>query len=421
MNTKEMISSIVTAMMVMTMFASSAMAAIMVDGKVDPSTEWDTYDEKIVDVDPSAYPVCSTGYNITSLWMRVEGDTLFIRMDVEGTPGDADNDGDPDTNTSGMSCSCGWDYVGVGVGALCTREQYLVEIDGDNDSDIDYILKYCSGGSSLYTESDVKIFGAHTDAEHGTIVEFSVDIDPDYCYINPANYCVQGWADTQCNGNEDPVDKICHFNPPPEANFTFTPGDCGKGRLDATASTDADGWIVSYEWDFDGDGDYDDANGSVVDPYTIGGTRDVCLKVTDNLGQPDTLCKSVTLTGCPIAVAKANGDGGPTINLQDGGEMVEFSGADSYHPDYPDANITSYAWVIGSKTSDLCTVSYFIGQDTTATLTVTDNFGCPATDTITLIVPPEEVPILTPAGMVALIGMLCIVGAGRILTKGRRS
>ena len=213
--------------------------------------------------------------------------------------------------------------------------------------------------------------------------------------------------------------KSSNFNDPPTANFTFAPGDCGEGVLDATTSTAANGrTIVSYEWDLDNDDEYDDATGAVIDPYTRGGLNYVCLKVTDDLGQSNTTCQWVLLTGCPVAVAKADGDEGPNIQLQDGGEMVEFSGADSYHPDDPDAWIVSYAWVIGSKTSDLCTVSYFIDQDTTAELTVTDNFGCKGTDTLSLIVPPpQEVPIVTPAGMVVLVGMLCIVGAG-VIRKG---
>jgi len=33
----------------------------------------------------------------------------------------------------------------------------------------------------------------------------------------------------------------------------------------------------------------------------------------------------------------------------------------------------------------------------------------------------EDVPILTPSGMVALIGMLCIAGTGRIAKKGGMS
>ena len=425
MNTKEMIVSIVTAMLVMTMFASSAMA-ITVDGEINPSDEWDVYDEMITD---NVGDTCSTGYDITSLWMRVEGDTLFVRMDIDGVPGDADNDGNPDTHTNTDQNSCGCpigeqgDFPGVGVGAdpiNPTVEEYIALIDGDNDDAYDYSLKYQLGESSLYASA--KIDGATTVAAHGGIVELSVAIDQ-YCVIDPTNYCVKGSADTDCNGNEDYTVNMCHVGDPPEARFDFTPGDCGEGRLDATASTDSDGTIVSYDWDFDNDGDYDDATGDIVDPYTIGGLNYVCLMVTDDSGQSNITCQWVRLTDCPIAVAKANGDSGPNVRLQDGGEMVEFSGTDSYHPDAPDAWIVSCAWVVDSgKTSDKCTMEpYFIDDETTATLTVTDNFGCTCTDTITLIAPPQQVPFLTPVGMVALIGMLCIVGAGRILTKGRRS
>ena len=417
MNTKGMISSIVTAMLVMTMFASGAMATIMVDG--DPSDWNPNYklcdDEDIYSGTP--YVVDSTGYNITSLWACIENGVFYARMDMLGVTGDADGDGDDTTATYGP------DWPGVGAGTTCDMEQYYVIIDADNDGDTDYVLKYCSDGSHLYGSSGTdKITEATTEAEHGDTVELSVVLN-EYCDIDPTGYCVEGWADTQTIGNEDWVGPECRTNAPPEADFTFTSGDCGKATLDATASTD-DGWIVSYEWDFDGDGEYDDATGDTVD-YTIGGTNDVCLKVTDNLGQSDTLCKSVTLTGCPVAVAKADGDDGPTINLPAGGKMVAFCGADSYHPDYPDAHITSYDWTIlggdYSTTDKNECFDVFIDQDTTAKLTVTDNFGCKATDTLSLIVPPQEVPILTPAGMVALIGMLCIVGAGRILTKGRRS
>ena len=413
MNLKGMIVSIVTAMLVMTMFASSAMA-ITVDGN---SNDWNPDDKLCDDEDiygGNPYVVDSTGYNITSLWACIENGVFYARMDMLGVTGDADGDSDDTTATYGP------DWPGVGAGTTCDNEQYYFVIDADNDGDTDYVLKYCSGGSHLFGSSGInKITEAITDAAHGETVELSVELN-EHCDIDPTGYCVEGWADTQTIGNEDWVGPVCRTNDPPEAKFTFTPGDCGEGRLDATASTD-DGTIVSYDWDFNNDSVYD-ATGDIVDPYTIGGTNYVCLTVTDNLGQSNTTCQWVMLTGCPIAVAKADGDEGPTIQLPSGGKMVEFSGTDSYHPDYPDANITSYAWVIGSKTSDQCTVSFFIDQDTTAKLTVTDNFGCTATDTISLIVPPpQEVPLLTLPGLLALIGMMCIVGAGRILTKGRRS
>ena len=429
MNTKEMIVAIVTAMLVMTMFASSAMA-ITVDGEINPSDEWDVYDEMITD---NVGDTCSTGYDITSLWMRVEGDTLYIRMDINGVPGDADNDGNPDTYTNMDPGACGcpatapYEYEGVGIGAdplNPTVEEYIALIDSDNNGAYDYSLKYQLGDSSLYDSA--KIDDATTVAAHGAIVELSVAIDQ-HCYIDPTNYCVKGSADTDCNGNEDYTVNMCHVGDPPEARFDFTPGDCGEGRLDATASTDSDGWIVSYGWDFDNDGDYDDATGDIVDPYTIGGPNYVCLKVTDNLGQSNITCQWVTLTGCPIAVAKADGSDGP--QLSQGGKLVKFCGDESYHPDYPDAYIVSYHWTIlgvdYSTTDPNECFDVFIDETTTAYLKVVDNFGCECTDTVTVRVPlykpPSDVPFLTPTGMVALIGMLCIVGAGRILTKGRRS
>jgi hypothetical protein len=425
MNTKGMIISIVTAMLVMTMFASSAMA-ITVDGEISPSDEWDVYDEMVTD---DIGDTCSTGYDITSLRMRVEGDTLYILMVLDGVPGDADNDGNPDTYTNSDPAPCGcvnslWtDYEGVGVGMPCPREQYGVEIDGNNNGGLDYTLMYCSGGPSLYDEDDFKILGAHTGAAHGTIVELSVDID-EYCDINPANYCVYGFADTQCNGNEDAIDPICHFDAPPTANCSFIPISCGQGTLSGTGSSD-DGTIVEYAWDFYNDGTYD-AYGETVS-YDIVGTYDVRLMVTDDMGQTANCTLSVTLTCGPIADAKADGSDGP-VTLPPGGKMVTFCGDESDHPDYPDANIISYNWTIlgvdySTTDKDEC-FDVFVDETTTASLKVVDDFGCEHIDTVSLRMPlykpPSDVPILTPTGMVALISMLCIVGAGRILTKGRR-
>ena len=419
MNTKGMIVAIVTAMLVMTMFASSAMA-IIVDGMLDPS-EWDVYDEMVSD---TVGDTCSTGYDITSLWMRVNDDTLFIRMNVTGVPGDADNNGNPDTYTndgSGNNCGCPnplfKDYVGVGVDTSCPREQYVVEIDGDNDGEIDYILKYCSGGSALYTADEVKISGV-THAAHDTIVELSVDLDQN-CSINPANYCIQGWADTQCNGSEDHVDHMCHFDETPEAEFDFTPTTCGGGTLDASASSD-DVEIVKWEWDFcdDGTGDYDDASGESV-LYSGDGTCNVGLRVTDNLGQTATIRHDVTVAGGPVVQVTTDADGCVEI-----GSTVEFSIVSLTY----DTPIASYQWTFDdgltgiSDTSPTTSRTIPTNNGVTATLKVTDELGCIGVDHVSVCAkPPQEVPILTPAGVVALIGMLCIVGAGRILTKGRRS
>jgi hypothetical protein len=97
--------------------------------------------------------------------------------------------------------------------------------------------------------------------------------------------------------------------------------------------------------------------------------------------------------------------------------MIEFSGNESYHP-YSPAHIVHYNWaILGTTYTDQQTVSVFVDRDDTATLTVEDNYGCTDTDTITLLGAPQEVPLITPAGMVALIGILCIIGVGRIAKK----
>ncbi len=99
MNTKGIIVSIVTVMVVMTMFASSAMA-ITVDGRIDPSDEWDASwklaDDLNDDPDPLPYP---NGYNITAVWQHYNSseDKLYFRYDTIATAGDSDGDGSPHT------------------------------------------------------------------------------------------------------------------------------------------------------------------------------------------------------------------------------------------------------------------------------------------------------------------------------------
>jgi len=58
--------------------------------------------------------------------------------------------------------------------------------------------------------------------------------------------------------------------------------------LDGSDSKDYDGYIISYEWDLDGDGEYDDA--TVIKPgygWDEAGDRIISLKVTDNMGAVD--------------------------------------------------------------------------------------------------------------------------------------
>ena len=82
-------------------------------------------------------------------------------------------------------------------------------------------------------------------------------------------------------------------NQPPTADFSTEVDDL-KLSVDAAASTDADGTIADYAWDF-GDG----ATGSGVTDshtYAASGSYEVKLTVTDNDGATDTSTKTVTVT-----------------------------------------------------------------------------------------------------------------------------
>ena len=93
-------------------------------------------------------------------------------------------------------------------------------------------------------------------------------------------------------------------NQPPTASFTFncTGLTCG---FDGTGSTDGDGTVATYSWNF-GDG-ANGAGATPTHPYSTGGTYSVILTVTDDQGAPGAQTQSVTVS--------SGGGGGPTITL----------------------------------------------------------------------------------------------------------
>ncbi|MCI2425493.1 PKD domain-containing protein [Candidatus Acetothermia bacterium] len=81
---------------------------------------------------------------------------------------------------------------------------------------------------------------------------------------------------------------------PPTADFVFTPQVPRVGEVvqfDGGYSFDLDGWIISFEWDFDDDGVIDIVGEIVEHTFTAVGQFPVTLIVTDN----DGLSNSITL------------------------------------------------------------------------------------------------------------------------------
>ena len=163
-------------------------------------------------------------------------------------------------------------------------------------------------------------------------------------------------------------------NAPPVASMylTTTSGPAPLAvLLDGSSSTDSDGTISSYSWDF-GDG-YSGTGAFVNHTYASSGTFTAILTVTDNGGKSASAQSVITVTEStpsnqpPTAVITASPLTGQAPFTS------SFSGAGSTDAD---GTITAYAWDFGDgATASGLTVSH---QYTTpgayiATLTVTDN------------------------------------------------
>jgi PKD repeat protein len=92
-------------------------------------------------------------------------------------------------------------------------------------------------------------------------------------------------------------------NQPPEAALTAAPISGDPPMLvsfDASASSDPDGVIVRYDWDF-GDGTVqEDGPAQVSHTYTTIGTFTATVTVTDNEGATDTAVVFISTTGAPV-------------------------------------------------------------------------------------------------------------------------
>jgi len=237
----------------------------------------------------------------------------------------------------------------------------------------------------------------------GEIVAYAWDFDADgtvdavesvtaYTYAKPGNYPVsltviddQGNPDTlsfdvdvSAPAAAPQPDAIPSETPaPPVASFSYSPSAPRVGEpvaFDGTVSSDPDGSVVLYAWDFDGDAVIDASGGSAIRSFSAAGDYDVTLSTTDNDGQFDAITIRVTvspLSQPPIA--------GFSYAPQPGtaGSPMTFNGTLSTDPD---GDLAAFAWDFdGDGTTDATdpiSESAFTTSGTYAvSLTVTDSVG----------------------------------------------
>lgn len=159
-------------------------------------------------------------------------------------------------------------------------------------------------------------------------------------------------------------------NAPPTAAFSAIPTDLGVA-FDASTSTDPDGTIASYKWDF-GDGVVSNVGPTASHTYAAGGTYQVKLTVTDDRGTTATVTQPVTVQAANVL---------PTAAF-DATMTHMIVAVDASASTDSDGTLATYSWTFGDGTvasGVTASHAYATPGDYTVTLTVTDDRGGSAT------------------------------------------
>jgi len=337
---------------------------------------------------------------------------------------------DPD----GTIVSYSWDFgdgntaTGVTVShGYADNGSYVVTLTvTDNDGATDIITatktvknrppvaNFTEPAHTVYSSENIHFDASESHDPDGTIVSYSWDfgdgntatgVSVSHSYAASGEYTVTLTV-TDDDGATDIITATKTVkNRAPVASFTETAEVVDTEEtisFDASDSSDPDGTIVDYLWDF---GDGTEGSGvSVQHAYSQDGTYTVTLTVTDNDGATDTTEATKTvLNRSPVASFTESAHKVYTD------EMITFNATESYDPD---GTIVSYSWDFGDgNTATDVTTDHAYSEDGnyTVTLTVTDDDGASASSVATKMVETEmEIEIDT----VFSLAVLSVIGLG---------
>ncbi|RLD03750.1 MAG: hypothetical protein DRI32_06895 [Chloroflexi bacterium] len=178
------------------------------------------------------------------------------------------------------------------------------------------VASFSYSPANVITTDTVEYTDGSTDPD-GQVVAWAWDFgdgstsdvqDPQHSYSRSGTYTVSlVVSDDDGNSSSAFKQEIVVANAAPTAMFKVDPADprvAVDTTFDASASYDVDGSIVSYAWDFDGDGVFDVEGASSDVSYTFSQVGDVTviLKVTDDQGKASLSKKALTVLPSVSAV-----------------------------------------------------------------------------------------------------------------------
>ncbi len=363
----------------------------------------------------AVYPVALTEQNVRDHFAaagqtpvdRTPTAAFTLTQDLRDVSVDASTSSDPD----GPLASYTWDFgddTPVQNGETATHSYaangtYTVSLTVTDSADqTDTTTKEVTiAGNELPTaaftatmdERDLSVDGSTSSDADGTIASYSWNFGDDSPAVTGEtashSYTVDGTFTVTLTVTDDRGETgtttktvTSKANVIPTAEFTLTKTDMAVA-VDASASTDADGTIESYAWDF---GDGVTATGVTAShTYTAGGTFTVSLTVTDNQGATKTSTQDVEI----ISPNQA-----PQASFTAATQFLEVTVDGSGSSD-ADGTIASYAWDFGdgsTGTGATDSHAYAAAGSYTVTLQVTDNEGGQAATTKQVTVGANQAP-----------------------------
>ncbi len=422
-----------SALLVFSVFAPMVFAASPVAGNTISVGNTESGNAPMADVpdaeiDPSSDSDIPVSYNVENTGLT--GGELGLRLINDSSPGDeivAQTMGLDGAKGTGVTLTVPADTIGA------TSQVKLTVIDGSNPEDPQPIagasdtatITVSAGNTPSNTNPTASLSVTPSEFTAGDTLTFdaSGSTDPDgtiETYIWDFDGDGQSDKTTTSATTTATVDKTGTFEPSvtvfdndnggdfataevtgsapgaPSAALSASPTDPAVDEtvtFDASGSTDSEGSVEQYEWDFDGDGTYEQTTSSatVTHAYDSVDFYTATVRVTDNDGYTDTETVDITVgdAGDPVAwfYTQPSSSQFPSAYAAVS-ESVTFDATNSFDRD---GSITKYEWDFdGDGTYDATgssvTHTYSSADVYDAKLQITDDNGNTATRSLNVFV-----------------------------------